>query len=70
MKLISLLILLSLNWMYHPVTPRIVSVQKDISLTSQIKDCDRTYVISHNFDLNGDTLVMPPNCILAFKVAV
>ena len=67
MKLISLLILLSLNWMYHPVTPRIVSVQKDISLTSQIKDCDRTYVISHNFDLNGDTLVMPPNCILAFK---
>ena len=42
-----------------------VVVKGNFSLASQLVHPDTKYTIKHNFDLEGQTIELPPNCILA-----
>lgn len=44
-----------------------VTLRKNKPIEEQITKLNTIYIIRHNFDLQGDTLIVPPGCVLKFK---
>lgn len=64
---LSIIIALIIGTAVHPAAAKEVIPDKNQPLSSQINKGSVTYVITDEFDLNGETLILPQKCILSFK---
>ena len=46
--------------------PDYIVLNKDISFVKQVKEKNKTYVIKYDFDLKGQTVKIPQDCVLKF----